>query len=171
MVGEPQGDAGDLGREFLDLDAEALVHVQPDQAVHIEGHLLPVTRGAQDVQLEQAQFTVGDDEEVAAAAGRLEEGQGSEFVVELVQAIAVAPHGLELGPQFIEKQRLDQLEDVGLGGVVRAQVPPGFRVHDRLEQSAEDRRGNAAPVQGAGLQMCFGSSAVRISCSLLSSVS
>ena len=59
---------------------------------------------------------------------------------------------LQLGLEFVEKQRLDQLEDVALAGVVRAQVAARFRIHHRLEQGSENRRADAAPVQCAGVQ-------------------
>jgi hypothetical protein len=39
VVHQPQRHLGDLGREFLDLDAVELVHVQADQLVHVQ-HLL-----------------------------------------------------------------------------------------------------------------------------------
>lgn len=47
-----------------------------------------------------------------------------------------------------------RVQDVFLGGVVRAEVAPCVRrfVHDVLEQRAENRRGNAAPVDRAALQ-------------------
>ena len=59
---------------------------------------------------------------------------------------------LQLGLEFIEKQRLDQLEDVGFAGVVRTQVAARFRIHHRLEQGSENGRADAAPVQRAGVQ-------------------
>lgn len=54
---------------------------------------------------------------------------------------------LVLGTQIIQEQRRDELEDVLLAGVVRAQVASNLRVHDPLEQRAEYRRADRAPVQ------------------------
>ena len=45
---------------------------------------------AQHFQLQHAQFAVGDDEEVAAAAGGVEKGQRAQLLVELEQLVAVA---------------------------------------------------------------------------------
>ena len=35
VVGQPEGDLGDAGREFLDLDAVELVHVDLGELVHV----------------------------------------------------------------------------------------------------------------------------------------
>ena len=51
--------------------------------MHVE-HLLPaVMAGAQHVQFQCAQFTIGDDQEIATAAGRVEEGEGAQLFVKL----------------------------------------------------------------------------------------
>jgi hypothetical protein len=57
--------------------------------------LAGIERGAQDVQLQQAQLAVGDDEEVAAAAGRVEEGEAGDLLVQLEELLRAAPGGLE----------------------------------------------------------------------------
>ena len=75
VVDQPQRDLGDLRREFLDLDAVELVDVDADQLVDVEELLAAGVAGAQHFEFQQAQFAVGDDEEVAAAAGRIAEVQ------------------------------------------------------------------------------------------------
>ena len=70
---------------------------------------------------------------------------------ETAPATAIA-HPLELGVQVIHEQRLDHLEDVFLGRVVRPLRPALRRVHDRLEERAEDRRRNVRPVEAAGVE-------------------
>src|SRR5450759_647228 len=92
-----------------------------------------VARGAQHFKFKQTQFAVSDHEKVATATGRVEESQRMQFLVELEQFVAVALKFLKLFLQVVEEQRLDQLEDVLLRGVVRAEVAPRLGVHDALE--------------------------------------
>ena len=69
VVHQPQGHLCDLGGEFFDLDAVELVHVEVNQSMHVYAHLPVLNAGAKNGQLQIAQFAVGDDEKVAAAAG------------------------------------------------------------------------------------------------------
>ena len=71
------------------------------------------------------QFAAGDDEEVAAAAGGVEETPLARLFLKTPKAGAAAAvlaglEAIELGPQVVHEQRFEQLEDVLLGGVVRA---------------------------------------------------
>ncbi|MFZ1222201.1 MAG: hypothetical protein WAR01_03055, partial [Dokdonella sp.] len=106
----------------------------------------------QHFDFEQAQFAVGDDEEVAAATSGIEKAQAGELDVEALELAFVVADFFQFGFQFVEEQRADQLQDVLFAGVVRAQVAPGLGIHDRLEHRAEDGRADAAPVERAGLQ-------------------
>ena len=106
----------------------------------------------QDFEFQLAQFAVGDDEEVAAAAGGIEEAELGQLVVELVQARgaaggAVGLDGLELGAEVVEEQGADEFEDVLLRGVVRADLAAFLAVHDRLEERAEDGGGDGFPAE------------------------
>src|SRR5690606_13024982 len=121
VVHQPQGHLGDLGGEFLDLDAVELVYVEVDKAVHIEGLLAAGVGSAQHFEFQQAQLPVGDHQKVATAAGRVEKAQAPQFLVELEQAVLVVLDPVKLIPEGIEKERLDELEDVLLAGVVGAE--------------------------------------------------
>ena len=134
--------------ELVDVDADELVHVHAALA----GVALQRGGGAQHVQLQQAQFAVADDEEVAAAAGGVEEGERAQLLVKVEQAVAVALGLVEFGAQFIEEQRADELEDVLFTRVVRAQVAACLGVHDALEQAAEDGGADGRPVERAGVE-------------------
>ena len=68
------------------------------------------------------------------------------------QAVFVVFDFVKLGPQRIQKQRADELEDVFLTGVMRPQIAPGLLVHDALEQAAEDGGRNCRPVQRTGIE-------------------
>ena len=84
---------------------------QPHVFEHIGiGDQLPGAQadGPHHFEVEQAQFPVGDHEEIAAAASRVEEAQLVQLVPEGRQLLFVLPHGLELLPQFIEEQRFDE---------------------------------------------------------------
>ena len=135
--------------ELLHLDAVELIDVDADELLHIDAELAGLVRGAQHVQFQQAQFAVADDQKIAAAAGRVKKRQPPQLLVKLGEPVLVAFDPRKLGPQRIQKQRLDQLEDVFLAGVMRAQVAPRLVVHDALEQAAENRRADRRPVQRA----------------------
>ena len=83
MVGQVQGRLGDAGRPLLDLDAEKVVQLDHDLSVFspvIEEHrgleLVVILAGElqfadtfEDIRVEAPHCPVGDDQEVAAAAG------------------------------------------------------------------------------------------------------
>ena len=68
----------------------------------------------------------------------------------------IASHDpLELRSQFVEEERLDDLEDVFLGGVVRAQGATLIAIHHGLKQRTEDSGRDARPVEAAGLEQAL----------------
>ena len=153
VVHQPHRHLRDLRRELLDLDAVELVYVDEHMILHPHQHrLLGGELALQHRKLQRAQFAVGNHQEIAAAAGRVEELQGGQLAVQLRQFLLVVAGLAQLRLQAVQEQRADQLEDVLLAGVVRAQVAPRLAVHHRLEHRAEDRRADPAPVQGAGIQ-------------------
>ena len=105
----------------------------------------------EDVQLQAAQLTVGDDKEVAATTGRIEEAQSGEALLQITQFVSLpdlqTSEVLELRPHAIEEQRADKFENVGLAGVVRADLAALFLVHDALEQGTEDGGTNTFPAE------------------------
>ena len=156
VVHQPQGHLRNLRGELFNFDTVELVHVDADQAVHVHALLAGVAAelmaGAQHLQLQQTQFAVADDEEISAAAGGVEKREAAQFFVELEQTVAVVFGLFELGAQVIQKQWTDQLEDVFLTGVVRAQVAAGLGVHDALEQAAKDGGADGRPVERACIE-------------------
>ncbi len=161
VVHHPQCRFRDARRELAKLDPVELVHVHHRLPRSIE-HRLPTRGGrlsnlADDLDFERPQFPVGDDEEVAAAARRVEERQAAELRLEPPERREAAPaparfHAFELRVQVVHEQRLDHLEDVLLGRVVRALRAALRRVHHRLEQRAEDGGRDVGPVEAAGVQ-------------------
>jgi SAM-dependent methyltransferase len=146
VVGQPEGDLGDAGGEFLDLDAVHLVDVDEGEVVDVlEGHLalnellVVAVEFLEDVEFEAADFAVGDDEEVAAAAGGIEKRRAARRFCSSVRRSlrpggAVFADGVELGAEVVEEEGADEFEDVGLGGVVGADLAALAGVHDALEE-------------------------------------
>ena len=93
MVGQVQGRLGDAGRPLLDLDAEEVIQLDHDLSMFspvIEEHCglqlvvilageLQLADAFEDICVEASQCPVGDDQEVAAAAG------GAQTVPEWIQ--------------------------------------------------------------------------------------
>lgn len=155
MVGEPERDFGDAGGEFLDLDAEHLVHVDEGEIEDFGlAHLLLAgVEFEEDFQFQGAQLAVGDDEEIATATGGVEEAQGGDLFLEGDEALAFADleffRAVELGAEVVEEQGADDFEDVALGGVVRADPPAFLRIHHRLKERAEDGGRDGVPFKSA----------------------
>ena len=87
VVHQPEGDFGDARRPFANLNAVKLVHVhlrEPGDFIQRHFRLL-AENFLERFQFKLAQFTVGDDEEVAAAASGVEETEIAEFVMEFLQ--------------------------------------------------------------------------------------
>ena len=109
MVGQPERDFGDARRELFDLDAVELVDVELGELVDgVERHfVLCAVQFEEDFEFEFAEFPVGDDEEVAAAAGRIEEAEFAEFVLKLLEARGTAGglvgfDGFKFLPEIVE---------------------------------------------------------------------
>lgn len=112
--------------------------------------------GAEDFELDGAEFAVGDDEKAVAAAGGVEKAEGGEAVVELLEAFLATGGGGgdlgEFGLEVVEKERVDEAADVFLGGIVGAFGAALGGLHDALEEGAEDAGGDARPVELAAAE-------------------
>ena len=99
VVDQPQRDLRDLSGELLDLDTVELIHVERDLLMNIqEAGARPAVHRSKDLELQQPQLAVGDDEKVAATAGRIEENQRAQLLVEFEQPVLVTFDSSELGP-------------------------------------------------------------------------
>ena len=83
VIHQPQRDLGDFGGELLDLDTVELRHADLAQLGNVEElfGVVPV-KLLQHVHFEAAQFAVGDEEEVAASTGGVEERERGDLLVE-----------------------------------------------------------------------------------------
>ena len=82
MVHHPQRGFGDAGGKLLNLDPVELVNVDPRQGRGVKLALAFGVQLQQQFQFQRAKLAVGDDKEVAATAGRVEEGKAGQFVME-----------------------------------------------------------------------------------------
>src|SRR5450830_157278 len=149
VVGEPHGNLRHLGREFFVFDAVKLVHIDLEKVKHMADAAAKVASRAHHVELQLAQFAVSHHQKVAAAAGRVKKGEGLQLFVKLKQAGCIAFDLFKIKAQLVQKQRLYQLEDVGLAGVVRAQFAAalgGVQLDHALEHGAKDGGRDVAPV-------------------------
>ena len=135
MVGEPQGHGRDLRGAGLDLNAVELVHIALDVAklFHVQRGAdravaaLDGLQGFHRVQLQPADLAVGDDQEVAAAACRVEAVDAAQPLQQLLQSLrtsARAPRRQQFGLEPVQKQGTDHPQDIGLARVMRAQLAP-----------------------------------------------
>jgi hypothetical protein len=94
---------------FVDFDAVELAHAQTRQGGDVEQAARLAAFAEQqfdDFVFEAAQFAVGNDQEVAAAAGGVEKGERGQFVVQRLQAGLAVAGGGEFGAQVVHAQRL-----------------------------------------------------------------
>src|SRR5262249_4081098 len=104
----------------------------------------------QDGNFQRAQFSVSENKEIAQATGRTEKMDGDGHLLEFFYP-ALPPIGAiffdlgEFGVKVIQKKRMDDLEDVAFAGVMRSDLAALLRLHDSLEERAEDRGRDARP--------------------------
>ena len=155
VVHHPQCNLGDARRKFLDLDAVEAIDVQFRQRGDVE---LGAAAGqpvhaaddagmdfAQQFHFQGAELAIGDDQEIPATAGGIQEPQRRQPIVKsdqcrLPPGVAARLEAGELGPQLIQEQRADHLQNVRLGGVVGTDGAALLSIHHALEQGAENRR-------------------------------
>src|ERR1035437_6410094 len=150
VIHEPHGDFGYARGPLADLDAIEGVDVHLGEALDVKFLLIAATDHLEDFDFQQTQFAVGNDEEIAAAAGRIEEAQAREFLVEAFQFGFAALGALEFPAQVIEEKRANDLEDVALAGVMPANLSPFLRLHDGLKERTANGGGDARPVEAGG---------------------
>ncbi len=132
-----------LEAERKQLGPVELIDIDLQQMPHDELLLFAAVEGADDFDLQHAQFAVGEDEEIAAAARRVEEAKSAQLFMEGFEAGAVACRAVgeeacPLGAQLIEEERAQHFHDVALAGVVGALLTAGTVLEHALEEGAED---------------------------------
>ena len=113
----------------------------------------------------------GDVEEVAAAAGGVQDFEGGQAALEVLQetagfgfvpavgqaaeAVDAALDFVPFGQQVVEDDGAHHGEDVGFGGVFGANQDFFFGIHHPLEKGAEDGGFNVGPAARGGFQQFF----------------
>src|SRR3546814_12041951 len=98
----------------------------------------------ENFQLQQAQLPAGDDQEVAATAGRVQEFQRGQLAVQAGELLFVVSGLVQAHLPVVEEQRAATLEDVLLSGVVRARVAWRLAFRHRLEHRGSHSEGRAS---------------------------
>ncbi len=151
-VAHPQRDAGEGHGEALDLDA-ADVRQGEEQRQRLRGRLAgrPAQLGetVRQAALDPAQLAVGDVEEVAAPARGVQDDVAHQVRLGL-RRLGGRLEVLDALPPRPHDRGLDDLLDLGLVGVVRADLPLAVVPERALEQVPEDLGLHLAPVLLAG---------------------
>ena len=152
-LGDPQGGHRDRHREIIDLDAVELVDAGTDRAEVPPEQLLPAVDFLHDPVLHPADRDVGLCEEVARAAGRVEEGQRGEPVPEVHKGAPPRCGHLDVQnlPEFlfqsVQKERVDDLMNILDAGVVHPSGTPCLGVERAFKDGSEDGRADSRPVE------------------------
>ena len=75
MIHEPHTDLSDLAGEILNLNTVELTYIDLEQFGNVQQQLTRLLLHSENIQLKQTQALIGDNEEVAAAAGWVKEFQ------------------------------------------------------------------------------------------------
>ena len=164
VIHHPERRLRDPRGEDTNLDPVELIDIDPAQSRRIQRPLLfraaRRPQPANHLDLQCPQLAIGDDQEIAAAARRIEDPKLAEPLVKSPQ-LGLAPgeaagHDLlEVRSQFVKEQGLDDLEYVLLGGVVSTHGASLLAIHHGLKQRAENCGRDARPVEAAGLEQAL----------------
>ena len=116
------------------------------------GGALGLAAAAVDLRLDRAHFLVGDDEEIAGAAGGVEDADAGDALAQVQQLAGVVARLLQLGPQVVEEERVEHLEDVRHAGVVHAEGAAFLVIGHGLDHGAEDVGVDLRPVEAADVE-------------------
>ena len=105
-----------------------------------------------DLGLDRPHFLVGDDEEVAGAAGRVEHPDPRHALAQVQQHAGIVARLFQPRPQVVEEQRIQHLQDVRHAGVVHAERAALLILGDRLDHRPEDVRVDLRPVEIADVE-------------------
>ena len=105
-----------------------------------------------DLGLDRPHLLVGDDEEIAGAAGRVEDPDPRHALAQVEQLAGIVARLLKLRAQVVEEQRIEHLQDVRHAGVVHAERAALLVLGDGLDHRAEDVRVDLRPVETADVQ-------------------
>ena len=155
LARDHERDLGQLDGEGVDVDAIELTGGdEREQTLALVLGLGDGVHCLEELGLDAFELAVGEIEEVARAAGRVEDAVVLEPVVESVEiADGLGALGCAFDQSFprIGDGGLDDLEDVQLAGEVSAKGVALVLIHGMLEDRAEDLGADAGPVGVGGV--------------------
>ena len=105
-----------------------------------------------DLRLDGPHFLVGDDEEIAGAAGGVEDPDPGDALAQVEQLAGIVPRLRPAGAQVVKKERVEHLEDVRHAGVVHAERAALLVIGDGLDHGAENVGVDLRPVETADVE-------------------
>ncbi len=105
-----------------------------------------------DLRLDRPHFLIGDDEEIAGAAGRVEHPDPRHAPAQVEQRAGIVARLLEARAQVVEEQRIKHFQDIRNAGVVHAQRAALLVLGDRLDHRAENVGVDLRPVEAADVE-------------------
>jgi hypothetical protein len=145
-AGEHEGDLGGLHRVLVDINAEEVSRGNARGQADFRELAFVLGEEAQEQALfEFPQGAVGDEEEVAGAAGGVEDAELAEFL-EQGQEVGSGPGGRDAFVPGTDNGGADDLLDVGFVGEMGAQGVAFLFAEAGLEEGAEDDGLDVAPV-------------------------
>ena len=105
-----------------------------------------------DLGLDRPHFLVGDDKEIAGAAGRIEDPDLRHALAQVEQHAGIVARFLKPRPQIVKEQRIEHLQDVRHAGVVHAERAALLILRDRLDHRAEDVGIDLRPIEIADME-------------------
>ena len=156
FLGEHEGDFGQLDGEGIEVDAVEIL--QRDGAFE---RLLfaQLVEPPEDVAFEALDLAIGDEEEIAGAARRIEDAEAAQGGEDFAEFADVLSRGFDALAPRADDGGADDFLDVELAGEVGAEGVARFGVHAVLEEGAEDFGLHLRPVvgeRGVVQGVCFG---------------
>ena len=164
-VADPEDEFGDGGGAGIDFEAEELVRIDGEAGeVKGGGGFDPHTlEGVEDFGFEAFEVVEGHVEEIAGAAGGVEDAEFAQAAMESADDIGGFGgffltfqregggfHGVPLGAEGFDDDGEDEAFDVGARGVVGAELVAFVRIKRALQQGAEDGGLDVAPIGPRG---------------------
>ena len=154
--------------KIIDFNAVELFDGHFDRVIQVKESL---TAGEfpDDPVLQPTQADECFRQKISGAAGRVQEGERSQFILEIFQFLPVFPfqgrffsscaeffgigngnQGIEFFLQVVQKEGVDDFVDIFDGGVVHAAGTPGFRIQCAFKDGSKDGGTDGTPVEALG---------------------
>ena len=143
VLGQPEGERGCVAGVLVYLYA---VELREGDVAEREHRGTKFHETLPDFNLQLTETLVGDDEEVAGAAGRVEELNLAHPDQQGVEGLGIVARAQEFGSEVVQEEGLDDLHNIGHRGIMDAQLGTVFRGDDGLGHRTEDVGIDFAPL-------------------------